>query len=172
VIQSKVQKFDPVWPNGPVCFAVNPGFPDQRQISDVLSLCGSQQQPSRQVQIGQATGHKNPVGILVQPAVTHLAKTEDSLDHQERMFHLRSHLRLGPVLRSICIRQWARAVTFLIGKVLGPGGMLGYMFWAAETPSARKNYVPTTPPNSCEGGMGEAAAVFELPIPMEALRQD
>ena len=51
-------------------------------------------------------------------------------------------------------------------------GMLGYMFWAAETPSARKNYVPTKPPNSCEGGMGEAAAVFELPIPMEELRQD
>ena len=51
-------------------------------------------------------------------------------------------------------------------------GMLGYMFWAAEIPSARKNYVPTTPPNSCEGGMGEAAAVFEFPIPMEELRQD
>jgi len=51
-------------------------------------------------------------------------------------------------------------------------GMLGFMFWAAETPSARKNYVPTTPPNRCEGGMGEAAAVFELPIPMQALRQE
>jgi hypothetical protein len=51
-------------------------------------------------------------------------------------------------------------------------GMLGYMFWAAETPSARKNYVPTTPPNSCEDGMGEAAAVFELPIPMQPLRQE
>ena len=51
-------------------------------------------------------------------------------------------------------------------------GMLGYMFWAAETPSARKNYVPTTQPNSCEGGMGEAAAVFELPIPMEELREN
>jgi hypothetical protein len=51
-------------------------------------------------------------------------------------------------------------------------GMLGFMFWAAGTPSARKNYVPTTPPHSCEGGMGEAAAVFELPIPMQPLRQE
>ena len=51
-------------------------------------------------------------------------------------------------------------------------GMLGYMFWAAEYPSARKNYVATIPPNSCEGGMGEAAIVFEIPIPMEALRQN
>ena len=51
-------------------------------------------------------------------------------------------------------------------------GMLGFMFWAAEIPSARKNYVPTTPPNSCEGGMGVAAEVFGLPILIEKLRQE
>ena len=51
-------------------------------------------------------------------------------------------------------------------------GMLGYMFWAAGTPSARKNYTPTTPPNSCEGGMGIASVVFGLDIPMLPLRQD
>jgi len=51
-------------------------------------------------------------------------------------------------------------------------GMLGYMFWAAGTPSARKNYTPTTPEgNTCEGGMGVAAGVFDVPIPMEPLRQ-
>jgi hypothetical protein len=51
-------------------------------------------------------------------------------------------------------------------------GMLGFMFWAAEAPSARKNYTPTTPPNTCEGGMGVAATVFDIPIPMEPLRQN
>ena len=51
-------------------------------------------------------------------------------------------------------------------------GMLGYMFWAAEYPSARKNYVGTVPPNTCENGMGEAATVFDVPIPMEALREE
>jgi hypothetical protein len=51
-------------------------------------------------------------------------------------------------------------------------GMLGYMFWAAEYPSARKNYVATVPPNTCEGGMGAAATIFNLSIPMEPLRQD
>lgn len=51
-------------------------------------------------------------------------------------------------------------------------GMLGYMFWAAEYPSARKNYSATVPPNTCEWGMGEAATVFEFPIPMENLRQE
>ena len=51
-------------------------------------------------------------------------------------------------------------------------GMLGFMFWAAEIPSARKNYVPTTPPNSCKAGMGVAAKVFGLPILEEELRQE
>ena len=50
-------------------------------------------------------------------------------------------------------------------------GMLGLMFWAAETPSARKNYTPTTPPNTCEGGMGVAATEFGIEIPMPPLRQ-
>ena len=42
-------------------------------------------------------------------------------------------------------------------------GMLGFMFWAAEYPSAQKNYVATSPPNSCEGGMGVASMEFEIP---------
>ncbi len=50
-------------------------------------------------------------------------------------------------------------------------GMLGYMFWAAGTPSARKNYVPTYPPDSCEGGMGVASREFEIVLPMPPLRQ-
>lgn len=49
-------------------------------------------------------------------------------------------------------------------------GLLGFMLWAAETPSARRNYTSTTPPNSCEGGMGVAASTFGIPVPMPALR--
>jgi hypothetical protein len=47
-------------------------------------------------------------------------------------------------------------------------GMLGYMFWAAGTPSARKNYAPTT---DCTGGMGVAAGTFGIRVPMDTLRQ-
>jgi hypothetical protein len=47
-------------------------------------------------------------------------------------------------------------------------GMLGVMFWAAGTPSARRSYVPTT---DCTGGMGVAADVLSTPIPMPPLRQ-
>lgn len=49
------------------------------------------------------------------------------------------------------------------------GGMLGYMFWAAECPSSRR--VCTTPPNSCEGGVGVGAQTYNIPIPMPPLRQ-
>ena len=50
-------------------------------------------------------------------------------------------------------------------------GMLGYMFWAAEYPSARRGYTATIPPNTCEAGMGVAATTFAIPIPMPQLRQ-
>jgi hypothetical protein len=48
-------------------------------------------------------------------------------------------------------------------------GMLGYMFWASECPSTRR--ICTTPPNSCEGGVGVGASVYNVPIPMPPLRQ-
>jgi len=47
-------------------------------------------------------------------------------------------------------------------------GMLGYMFWAAERPSTRG--VTTTPPNTCEGGVGAGATAYQIPVPMPALR--
>ncbi|MDQ1680379.1 MAG: hypothetical protein QOI42_1238 [Frankiaceae bacterium] len=48
-------------------------------------------------------------------------------------------------------------------------GMLGYMFWAAEKPSTRN--IATTPPNSCELGVGTGATTYSIPVPMPALRQ-
>ncbi|WP_190218896.1 hypothetical protein [Streptomyces griseosporeus] len=48
-------------------------------------------------------------------------------------------------------------------------GMLGYMFWAAERPSTRGS--GTTPPNTCEGGVGAGATAYGIPVPMPALRQ-
>lgn len=48
-------------------------------------------------------------------------------------------------------------------------GMLGYMFWAAECQGTRTPC--TTPPNTCEGGVGVGATTYKIPIPMPALRQ-
>jgi hypothetical protein len=48
-------------------------------------------------------------------------------------------------------------------------GMLGYMFWAAECQGTRS--ICTTPPNTCQGGVGVGAATYDIPVPMPALRQ-
>ncbi len=47
-------------------------------------------------------------------------------------------------------------------------GMLGYMFWAAERPSARG--IGTVPPNTCENGAGAGATALNIQLPMPALR--
>lgn len=49
-------------------------------------------------------------------------------------------------------------------------GMLGYMFWAADTPSTRG--VTTDPPNTCQGGVGAGATALSVQVPMPALRQN
>ena len=49
-------------------------------------------------------------------------------------------------------------------------GMLGLMFWAAECQGTRT--VCTTPPNTCQGGVGVGSATYNIPIPMPALRQN
>ena len=47
-------------------------------------------------------------------------------------------------------------------------GMLGYMFWAAERPSARG--IGTVPPNTCENGVGAGATALSISVPMPVLR--
>jgi hypothetical protein len=48
-------------------------------------------------------------------------------------------------------------------------GMLGYMFWAAECSGTRN--VCTTPPNTCQGGVGVGATMLNLQVPMPQLRE-
>jgi hypothetical protein len=49
-------------------------------------------------------------------------------------------------------------------------GMLGFMFWAAECEGTRTTC--TTPPNTCENGLGQGATYFDIAVPMPPLRQD
>ncbi len=51
-------------------------------------------------------------------------------------------------------------------------GMLGYMFWAAECEGTRTACTTPEYNNTCEDGMGEAAASYGIPIPMLPLRQN
>jgi hypothetical protein len=48
-------------------------------------------------------------------------------------------------------------------------GMLGYMFWAAECQGTHT--ICTTPPNTCEAGVGRGATTYSIPLPMPPLRQ-
>jgi hypothetical protein len=50
-------------------------------------------------------------------------------------------------------------------------GMLGYMFWAAECEGTRTKCTTPEFNNTCEGGMGKAAAFYKILIPMPTLRQ-
>jgi hypothetical protein len=49
-------------------------------------------------------------------------------------------------------------------------GMLGYMFWATECSQSKSPC--TTPPNTCEGGIGAGALAYKIPLPMRPLRQE
>lgn len=49
-------------------------------------------------------------------------------------------------------------------------GLLGYMFWAAECQGTHS--ICTTPPNTCQGGVGVGARTYNVPFPMPALRQN
>ena len=49
-------------------------------------------------------------------------------------------------------------------------GMLGYMFWAAECQGTHS--ICTTPPNTCQGGVGVGAKTYSIPYPMPPLRQN
>ena len=49
-------------------------------------------------------------------------------------------------------------------------GLLGYMFWAAECQGTHS--ICTTPPNTCQGGVGVGAQTYNVPFPMPALRQN
>src|SRR6266571_1595633 len=48
-------------------------------------------------------------------------------------------------------------------------GMLGFMFWAAECQGTHS--ICTTPPNTCEAGVGVGAKTYTIPLPMPPLRQ-
>jgi len=61
-------------------------------------------------------------------------------------------------------------VQTVLPRVGTSAGMLGFMFWAAECQGTRT--ICTTPPNSCEGGVGTGGKTYSIPIPMPALRQN
>src|SRR5260370_89983 len=66
----------------------------------------------------------------------------------------------GGVVQTECV-PWHAGTT---------SGMLGYMFWAAECQGTHS--VCTTPPNTCQGGVGAGSKTYNVPLPMPPLRQN
>ena len=83
--------------------AVNADIRYQWQIADARILRRSQQLSSRHVQINQSASHKQPVSVLVQAPVTHFVETEDTLEHQKRMFDFCADLRFGSIFSLVLI---------------------------------------------------------------------
>ena len=94
----KMRRFSGVQRHSEPCFCF-----DSRSLDARLPL-QSQQFPANQIQIGQRTGYEQAIGILHQPAVAHLGKSEDALDDQERMLNFGTYPRLRGVLRPLGFR--------------------------------------------------------------------
>jgi hypothetical protein len=68
------------------------------------------QDAGEHVQAREAARDQEPVGILCQPAVAHVGKAEDPLDHQKDMFDLGADLGFRPVLRPLVLAQRLAAI--------------------------------------------------------------
>lgn len=77
------------------------------------------QRSSAEEDIGQRKGSKRPRGILGQPAVAHLAKAPQALDHAKHVFDPGTHPRLVAVLRPSGLIDLTLPANPLIGEVLG-----------------------------------------------------
>lgn len=62
--------------------------------------------------------------------------------------------------------SWVESAAPVNGVGTSPG-LLGYMFWAAEEPSAQ--HITTDPPNSCQNGIGGLLKAGGAYIPMQPL---
>ena len=102
-------------------FAIESEFCARIRISDARSLRRPQQYPSRHVQIHQAAGGKESIGVLVQSPVANFLEAEDLLENQKRMLDLRSYPRLGGVLAAILIAQRPMARALLVREVFARG---------------------------------------------------
>src|SRR5215467_6432396 len=76
--------------------------------------------PARDKQIGQGTGHKQAMGVLVEPAIAHLDKTKDPLDDPAEC----SHFGLGAIFRPLDLVHNTSVAVATIGEIASLGGVL------------------------------------------------
>src|ERR1700759_479020 len=87
-------------------------------LLDTLRLSSAQEVATNDEQIGWHAGHKQALCVLLQPAVAHLRKAEDALDHSDRVLDLRPHLGLYAILGPLSLVDDAPAAGAAVGEVL------------------------------------------------------
>lgn len=107
-------------------FAVSAGFSYSQQALDAFTLRSLQQPFSDHIQIRKSAGNKQPVGVLYNASVSHLAKSKYPFDYQKGILHFCPHPRFSSVLRYFFIAQLFVAAAFLIGKILRMRRMFAY----------------------------------------------
>jgi len=67
--------------------------------------------PARDEQVGERTGHAQPMSVLFEPAITHFGEAEDPLDHPDGMLDPR--FREGRLLARTfdVVRFFARSIS-------------------------------------------------------------
>ena len=94
---------DGSWPLRPRGRTLRP----QRTLS--CQVCSSQ------VDVGQTQRHERSRGVLVQPAVAHLAEAPQPLDHREDVLHARANSGLVAVLRAFDLAVLVAGTQLLLG---------------------------------------------------------
>lgn len=69
------------------------------------------------VDVCQAQGHERARGVLGQPALAHLGKTPQPLDHREDMLHAGPHLGLVAIPGALQFIDFASLAYTLVGEV-------------------------------------------------------
>lgn len=73
----------------------------------------------RHVQIHQLGADLEPMDVFRQPAIADFGLSQNPLDHQERLFDLRSDLRLRTVAGSLLLTPRSMAMRFRLNEALG-----------------------------------------------------
>ncbi len=83
--------------NNPVFSVTSLRNPPFTRRSETLRPCHCQPF-AVQIQVHQREAGTQPMMVLLNPAVSHFFETKNALQNPERMFYLRSHSSLHPVL--------------------------------------------------------------------------
>ena len=85
---------------------------------------GSQEPSANKVQVGQRTGDKEPVGILLKASITDLGEMEDAFDHPEDVLDAAADLGLHAILGALDLVYDALVPIAAVSEVTGLGGVL------------------------------------------------